>query len=82
MTIVIEHSALSRQSFTLHNVRDGDSVKVLRAMAAGAERLQADGFELETIKKQFSNIPMCNGPVVMWYGDTAKFIAKNICLVE
>ena len=40
----------------------------------------ADGQELETIKLQFTNIPMHSGEVVTWSGDIARFIIDNIKL--
>lgn len=44
----------------------------------GVEVVQADGDELDYIRKRFNNIPDCNKPVVAWYGDIAKFIACNL----
>lgn len=40
----------------------------------------ADAEELELIKQQFSNIPMHNGPIVIWRGKIAQFIVENIRL--
>lgn len=40
----------------------------------------ADGDELETVKNQFSGIPMHNGRTVTWTGETARFIINNIDL--
>ena len=42
------------------------------------EDVQADGDELDRIKKHFTNLPMTTARVVRWYGDDAKFIAGNI----
>ena len=42
--------------------------------------IQADGDELEAIRGQFSNIPMCSGRVVTWRGEMARFIADNLNL--
>lgn len=42
--------------------------------------LQADGDELDHIRKTFVNIPMTNSRVVRWFGETATFIAANIGL--
>ena len=40
--------------------------------------IQADGDELELIKKNFTNLPGSKGPIIRWYGDHAKFIAANL----
>jgi hypothetical protein len=45
--------------------------------------LQADGDELEYIKRKFNNISTVNGAhVVRWYGDHARFIIGNILVFE
>jgi hypothetical protein len=44
--------------------------------------VQADGHELELIKRQFTNIPMTANRVVRWQGDDAKFIINNINLTK
>lgn len=41
-------------------------------------QVQADGDELELIKRLFTNIPMYDGRVVSWYGETAAFILFNL----
>jgi hypothetical protein len=40
--------------------------------------IQADGDELEKIKREVAGIPMTNQRVVRWFGDDAKFIYANI----
>ena len=40
--------------------------------------VQADGDELEYIRKKFTNIPMTSDRVVRWHGEMALFILSNI----
>lgn len=40
--------------------------------------VQADGDELELIRRELYNIRMTNNRVVNWYGDEAKFIATSL----
>ena len=40
--------------------------------------LQADGDELDLIRSKFSGIPMYAGKVVVWKGETARFIIDNL----
>lgn len=42
--------------------------------------VQADGHELSAIEEQFYNVPMHEGRVVRWFGETAKFIVGNLKL--
>ena len=42
--------------------------------------VQADGHELEVIRKQFINIQMASNRVVRWTGENARFIVENIRL--
>jgi hypothetical protein len=42
------------------------------------EEVQADGDELELVREICQNIPMTNGHVVRWFGDTAKFIVASL----
>jgi len=42
--------------------------------------VQADGHELEHIRRHFKNIPMTDGRVVSWTGSDASFIVRNIKL--
>ncbi len=44
----------------------------------GPTKVQADGHELEHIKRCFSNIPMHNGRVVSWTDVYAIFICENL----
>lgn len=44
----------------------------------GAITLQADGDELELIKKTFKNIPITTKAAVKWTGEIAKFIYLNL----
>ena len=47
------------------------------------EYIQADGHELDHIRKMFDpQIPMPRGPVVKFYGDLAKTIAANIANIS
>jgi hypothetical protein len=48
--------------------------------SANSIEVQADGDELESVRSQFSNIPMSTGRVVLWTGCTARFIVDNIRL--
>lgn len=43
-----------------------------------AVEVEADGDELDFIAKKFSNIPMTTGRSVVWTGDMARFICKNL----
>lgn len=40
--------------------------------------VQADGDELTHIYSLFTNIPTVKRNVVIWFGETAKFIAANL----
>lgn len=40
--------------------------------------VQADGDELEHIRKRFANIPLSMNRVQIWRGDFAMFIAENL----
>ena len=54
---------------------------VSRHFGDGASLIvQADGDELEKIRKNFTSLPMTNARVVRWHGDFAKFIVANIAL--
>ena len=46
------------------------------------DSVAADGHELEFIRQHFSNIPMTDSRIIVWYGDVAMFIANNIKLVN
>ena len=41
-------------------------------------QVQADGDELDFIRKQFKNLPDTNRAVVCWFGDHAKFIVAHL----
>ena len=64
----------------LLNVGEREKIEEMNESADYVLNVQADGLELERIEVQFTDIPMCryayNRPVT-WYGDHAKFIAKN-----
>ena len=49
-------------------------------VSSTALEVQADGDELELIRRDFSNIPMTTSRVVRWEGDIAAFIVANIKL--
>jgi hypothetical protein len=59
------------------HVGNTEGIKLMRGRADSVSCLQADGDELEAIREQFTGIPMHNGRVVEWFGDTAKFIARH-----
>jgi len=40
--------------------------------------IQADGHELDYIRKNFSNLPMCHKAVVTWKGEWAQFIYDHL----
>jgi len=50
------------------------------AIHPGLVYVSADCAELEVINHQFKNLPEAGGPVVIYYGDTARFILGNINL--
>jgi hypothetical protein len=44
--------------------------------------IQADGYELEFIKNNFTNIPhRLNSTTVIWVGNIAKFIICNLMTI-
>lgn len=57
-------------------------VEVLKAFHdCTVMEVQADGNELEAIKRQLENIPFAKGKrVVRWFGDDARFIIANIVM--
>jgi hypothetical protein len=56
----------------------GENFAGIRTLSNEISNVQADGDELEHIKRNFSNIPMTNKPVIKWFGDDAKFIVANL----
>lgn len=71
----------TRYCLTLHTGSGPIFERVSRLFGVDANLIvQADGDELECIKKNFSHIPMTNGRVVRWHGDFAWFIVSNIIL--
>lgn len=54
-----------------------NGIAIMKRNARDVFSIRAYGYELEAIKTQFSNIPMGTGRQVVWYGETAKFIAAN-----
>ena len=59
------------------SVNDKKSIDLMKAFSRDIFAIQADGDELVCIRKHFSNIPVAHENVVVWIGDTAKFIAIN-----
>jgi hypothetical protein len=47
-------------------------------LIADVVEVQADGHELEWIKKSFTNLPYHEYRVNNWFGDQAKMIAKSL----
>jgi len=58
--------------------RVGQKLGALNAIPECVTSIQADGDELELIRKHMTGIPMTNTPVVCWFGETAHFIAANL----
>lgn len=73
-------SIIDEQNFHIGYGRLGDSAAVNESFFVIDVELavQADGDELEKIRRQFQNIPMTNNLVVRWYGETARFIFENL----
>lgn len=52
---------------------DEDEIETLYVV-----EIYADFHELEYVKDKFKNIPMCDGRRIIWTGDFARFIFKNL----
>ena len=50
----------------------------LRLVSDNVIAVQADGDELIAIEQVCGNIPRAAKPVVLWFGDHAKFIVANV----
>lgn len=62
-----------------HHWHVGHSTANINDYTKSCVFIQADGDELEAIRRQFSNVPISNNRRVMrWKGAMAEFIALNI----
>ncbi len=69
-------TANGREPQELH-VGDKARLDMMRLNAPDVVEVQADGDELEHIRREFRNLPGRSARVVRYYGDHAKFIAGN-----
>lgn len=59
-----------KPKFVYNDMREGQALPVV-------EWLQADGDELEYIKKRFHNLPFAES-ICLWRGEMAQFILDNL----
>lgn len=67
----------NKQALTTFHVGDKVSPFDQDGISAGVTEVQADGDELDLIRKYSAGLPTSAARVVVWYGDDAKFIAGN-----
>lgn len=67
-------------SYHLHTWNIGDPLEVIERLAkfSDIERIEVDGDELKLIRESFENLPMPNKVSAVWYGETARFILRNL----
>lgn len=82
--LVIDYNQSDTRTINAFQVYVGEGCLRTIAMCFGGGSVdlsvQADGDELEKIKQQLTYIPMHNGRVVRWTGETARFIVNNLVL--
>ncbi len=75
------HRGKKKMNMFIKPMSDSNDYHFLKSLAqqfdTGFFEVQADGDELEKIRRNFSNIPMSSARVVRWHGDIARFIVSN-----